>query len=290
VNNEFQLPDGQPQSLDVSEVGPGYFATLKIPLLNGRDFRWKDDHAAGSKVILNKAAARLFFPDSNPVGREIRSSGKTYEIIAVVGDTKYGNLRQPSPPMAYQPITQGWMEKPSFTALLRVEGKPGLVADALRRIASRMAPDIPGPVIFTLDHQIDESIASERMMAMLAVFFAVCALLVTGIGLYGTLAYATARRTSEIGIRMALGAKRGQVAMLVFRENAVVAIIGSLAGLGVALLAARALATMLYNTSAHDVGVMVLSVAVLGAIACIASLLPALHAARIEPMAAIRCE
>jgi ABC-type antimicrobial peptide transport system permease subunit len=211
-------------------------------------------------------------------------------VIAVVGDTKYTDLRQVPPPIAYEALTQDTRDRPSFTAILRVNGKPGPVAAALRNITGHLAPDIPAPTVFTLNRQIDEAIASERMMAMLAIFFAVCALLVTGIGLYGTLAYSTARRTSEIGIRMALGAQRGQVAMLVFRENAVVAIIGSLAGLGVALLAARALAAMLYNTSTHDVGVMLLSVTVLGLIACVASLLPALHAARIEPMAAIRCE
>jgi putative ABC transport system permease protein len=137
---------------------------------------------------------------------------------------------------------------------------------------------------------VNERIATQRIMAMLAVFFGACALLVTGIGLYGTLAYTTARRTSEIGIRMALGAQRGQVALLVFRENAMVALTGSLAGLVIALLTSHALSKLLYDTSAHDVGVLLLSVAAMGVIACMASLLPALRASRIEPMHAIRYE
>jgi ABC-type antimicrobial peptide transport system permease subunit len=128
------------------------------------------------------------------------------------------------------------------------------------------------------------------MMAMLAVFFAGCALLVTAIGLYGTLAYATARRTSEIGIRMALGARRAQVVGLVFRENAWVAAGGSLAGLAVALLASRALASFLYGTSVHDPWVLVGSVAALTLIASAASLVPALRAAQIDPMQALRAE
>jgi ABC-type antimicrobial peptide transport system permease subunit len=125
---------------------------------------------------------------------------------------------------------------------------------------------------------------------LLSVFFAGCALVVTAIGLYGTLAYATARRTSEIGIRMALGAQRTQVVGMVLRQNAVVAVSGSVAGLIAAVLASRALASFLYGTSAHDPWVLAYSVAALATIASVASLLPALRAARIEPMSAIRCE
>jgi ABC-type antimicrobial peptide transport system permease subunit len=267
---------------------------MRIPLLNGRDFRWSDNRSSGMKVILNEAAAKKLFPNINPIGRQIKEfnskEAKQYEVVGIVGNTKYSDLRQETPPMAYLSITQDDNDKASYSVVLQIDSKPGPIGDALRNIATRLAPDIPAPVIYTLDRQIDQAIAAERMMAMLAVFFAVCALLVTGIGLYGTLAYSTARRTSEIGIRMALGAQRKQVALLVFRENAMVAVIGSLAGLGVALLASHTLTTQLYNTSTHDVSVMLLSVVALGLIACIASLLPALHAARIEPMAAIRCE
>jgi ABC-type antimicrobial peptide transport system permease subunit len=141
-----------------------------------------------------------------------------------------------------------------------------------------------------MDEVLNASISAERMMALLAVFFAGCALLVTGIGLYGTLAYSTARRTNEIGIRMALGAQRGGVIALVFRENAMIAVLGSAGGLIAAILASRALASFLYNTSPRDPWVLVTSVFALAAIATAASLLPALRAARIEPMAAIRYE
>jgi ABC-type antimicrobial peptide transport system permease subunit len=153
-----------------------------------------------------------------------------------------------------------------------------------------MSPDIPPPVMISMSDQLDDSIRSERMMAMLAGFFAVCALLVTAIGLYGTLAYATARRTGEIGIRMALGAQRAQVVGLVFRENAWIAVSGSIAGFVAAMLASRALASFLYGTSTRDPWVLVGSVAALLCVAGSASLLPALRAARIEPMQALRNE
>jgi ABC-type antimicrobial peptide transport system permease subunit len=149
---------------------------------------------------------------------------------------------------------------------------------------------MPAPVMTMMDRVLDESISAERVMAMLSLFFAACALLVTGIGLYGTLAYATARRTSEIGIRMALGAQRGQVVGLVFRENSWVAVVGSAVGLVAALMASRALASFLYSTSARDPWVMVFAVAAVVVIASAASLIPALRAARIEPMTAIRHE
>src|SRR6202042_3221391 len=129
--------------------------------------------------------------------------------------------------------------KPSYTAVVRVDGPAAPLAGAARSIAARLGPDIPAPVMTTMDSVLDASISSERVMAVLSVFFAACALLVTGIGLYGTLAYATAKRTSEIGIRMALGAQRAQVVKMVFCENSLVAVAGSVVGLIAALLASR---------------------------------------------------
>jgi ABC-type antimicrobial peptide transport system permease subunit len=153
-----------------------------------------------------------------------------------------------------------------------------------------MAPEIPAPVLTTLSSDIDASISSERMMAMLAVFFAACALLVTAIGLYGTLAYATARRAGEIGIRMALGARRLQVVTIVFRENAWIGVCGSLVGLGIALLASHLLAAFLYGTSTRDPWVMLGAVGALMLVGGAASLIPAIRAARIEPITALRTE
>jgi ABC-type antimicrobial peptide transport system permease subunit len=141
-----------------------------------------------------------------------------------------------------------------------------------------------------MDDVVDSSISTERVMALLSVFFAACALLVTGIGLYGTLAYSTARRTSEIGIRMALGAQRATVIALVFRTNAMVALVGAGAGFVAAILGSRALASFLYETSPHDPWVMLSALTSLIVIATAASLLPAIRAARIEPITAIRCE
>jgi predicted permease len=292
-DSDYKVAGGSTHNAHVNSVAPAYFQTMRIPLLEGRYYRWIDKPTTGLKIILNQTAAKLYFPGRNAIGQNISSDPdeKSYEVIGVVGDAKYDDLRTPAPPTVYLPIMQNTVKgKPSYTAVVRVDGPAGALAGAARSIAAQMAPDIPAPVMTTMESVIDASISSERVMALLSVFFAACALLVTGIGLYGTLAYATARRTSEIGIRMALGARRSQVMRMVFRENSIVAVVGSAVGLAAAALGSRALASFLYSTSARDPWVMVAAVAAVVVIASAASLLPALRAARIEPMAAIRHE
>jgi ABC-type antimicrobial peptide transport system permease subunit len=212
------------------------------------------------------------------------------EVIGVAGDIRYATIREEAPVEGYVPITQDDGPKPSYLAVVRVEGSAEALAAEARELTTRMAPDIPAPVLMTMSTQLDDSISSERMMAMLAVFFAVCALVVTAIGLYGTLAYATARRTGEIGVRMALGARRTQVAALVFRDNAWVAAGGSAIGLAIALMASKVLASFLYGMSARDPWVIVGSVAMLVGVSSAASMIPALRAARMDPMKALRAE
>jgi ABC-type antimicrobial peptide transport system permease subunit len=276
----------------MNSVAPKYFETMRIPLYLGREFNWNDTNASGLKIILNQSAAKLLFPDRDALGQQVMNARdkSSYQVVAVVGDTKYQDLRETSPPDAYVPIMQDPQEKPSLSAVVRMDGGQAPLAGAARELASRLAPTIPAPVVTTMEEVVNGSINAEGMMAILSVFFAGCALLVTGIGLYGTLAYSTARRTSEIGIRMALGAQRAGVMAMVFRENAAIAAAGSVAGLIAALLASRTLASFLYDTSARDPWVLVSSLAALAAIASAATLLPALRAARIEPMTAIRYE
>lgn len=179
---------------------------------------------------------------------------------------------------------------PSYNAVVRTSGPAGPLADAARALAQGMEPEIPAPLLTSMNATVDESLSAERTMALLAVFFAACALIVTAVGLYGTLAYATSRRTNEIGIRMALGARRAQVVAMVFLQNAGVALAGTTLGLIAALLASRLLASFLYGTSARDPWVFAGSILALALIASAASLLPALRSARINPMSAIRCD
>jgi predicted permease len=291
-NDNFAAPGGEKHLIWLNSVGPEYFRTMRVPVLAGREFGWNDTKASGMKIVLNQAAAKQFFPDGNALGRQVVNSfDKTsYEVVAVVGDAKYRDVRSRAPAAAYMPIQQDPQKKPSLNAVVRVEGPWAPLAAASRALAARLAPTIPAPVVRPMEDYVDTSVSSERMMAVLGVFFAACALLVTAIGLYGTLAYATGRRTSEIGIRMALGAQRLRVMMMVFRENAVVAAIGCGAGLVAAVMLSKVLASFLYETSPRDPMVYAAAIAALGAVACAASLLPAVRAARIDPMSAIRCE
>jgi len=291
-NGDYSAPGGSSHLIWLNSVGPNYFKTMRIPMHLGREFEWRDTTASGLKIILNQSAAKLMFPDRDAVGQQVVDVHEktSYEVVAVVGDTKYRDMRTPASAAGYVPIMQDPQKKPSLNAVIRVDGPQGPLVGAARSMASRMAPTIPAPVMTTMDEVMNDSMSAERMMAVLALFFAGCALLVTAIGLYGTLAYATARRTSEIGIRMALGARRAGVMAMIFRENILVACIGSGAGLIAAVLASRALASFLYETSPRDPWVLVGSVVALTVIASVASLLPALRAARIEPITAIRCE
>jgi putative ABC transport system permease protein len=297
-NGNYNTPGGEPKLIFMNSVAPTYFGAMRIPMFMGRDFRWSDTKASGLKIILNQSAAKLFFPDRSAIGQHISDSHDkaSFEVIAVVGDTKYRDMRTASPPQGFVPIQQDEQPKPSLHAVVRMNGPNGPngslepLAGAVRSIANRLAPTIPAPTLTTMDEVMNNSLGTERMMAVLAIVFAGCALLVTAIGLYGTLAYTTARRTSEIGIRMALGAQRVQVVALVFRENAVVAAVGCAIGLGTAIAASRALSSFLYETSPRDPWILFGSVAALTAIASAASLLPAVRAARIEPITAIRCE
>jgi predicted permease len=291
-NGNYAAPGGSNHLIWLNSVGPNYFKTMRIPMFEGREFAWNDTKASGLKIILNETAAKLFFPGQNALGQQIVSPREktSYEVVAVVGDAKYKDMREPAPASGYVPIQQDEQKKPSYTAVVRVDGPMAPLAGAARALATRLAPTIPAPEMTTMGEVVNDSISPERMMALLSVFFAGCALLITAIGLYGTLAYATARRTSEIGIRMALGAQRGQVVGMVFRENARVAITGCVAGLVAAVLASRVLASFLYEISPHDPWVLLGAVVVLMAIASGASLLPALRAARIDPMQALRSE
>jgi hypothetical protein len=265
---------------------------MGIPLYQGREFTWSDTTATGLKIILNQKAATQYFPDRPALGQLItdQRAKKTYVVVGVVADTKYKDMRSPAPPTGFVPIQQDEQSKPSLTAVVRTGGPAASLASAAHAIAARLAPTIPAPIVTQVSEVVDNSMVAERMMAMLTVFFAACALLVTAIGLYGTLAYSTSRRTSEIGIRMALGAQRASVVALVFRENAVVAIAGCGTGLVAAFLASRTLASFLFETSPRDPWILLGSVAALTAIASAASLIPAIRAARTEPVTAIRCE
>ena len=292
----MHAPGGGDRDVNYDTISPGYFHTLGIRLIAGRGFTQRDASAESNLILINQRAARMFFPTTDAVGKTLTDSGSTgksagNEIVGVVGNTKYQHVQDVDPPMVYYVIAPDPKnKKPYYTYVLCFSGPVAQLATAIRHVVAELAPDAPAPTLETMDQQIDDGIAAQRVMALLSVFFAVCALLVTGIGLYGVLAWSTARRKSEIGVRMALGAQRAQVVGLVFRENLWSSAAGCAGGLAAAVIASRAIASFLYCTSPRSPWILSAALALLCVVAAAASLIPALRAASIDPMQALRSE
>ncbi|HEY7303043.1 MAG TPA: ABC transporter permease [Bryobacteraceae bacterium] len=292
---DISVPGQAKHELYRNRIGPAYFRAMHTPLLAGREFRWTDTDESGRVAILNEAAARLLFPGRSPLGQCIGvdddpAHKATAVVVGVVANAKYTSLRDAAPPAVYSPISQDVRNKPSHAAAIRMNGSPAAVIAAARKTVRGIVPEIPPPVATTMEQTIAEALATERMMATLALFFGAAALLITGIGLYGTLAYATQRRTGEIGIRMALGAQPGSVISMVCLDNGAIALGGCLAGIPGSLAASRLIGGFLYATSPCDPLILSASALLLIGVAAGASMIPAVRASRIDPIAAIRYE
>ena len=290
---EVTTPARSHQPLWQNSVGPAYFGTMRSSVLAGREFRWSDTGSRANIVILNASAEKALFPGSHAVGQHVSDDGgKTWlEIVGVVEDAKYSSVRAASPPAIYYPATLEMQNGvSSWTFVLRVSGPVAPVISAAGKVIHQSVPELPLPVAMSMQETLNESLASERILAMLAGFFGTLALVIAGIGLYGTLAYMTERRTGEIGIRMALGARRGNIALLVAAENSALAFSGCILGLLVSLLVSKHVAGLLFGIRPQDplaLGAAVLAVLL---VAVAASISPALRAARVDPLAAIRHE
>lgn len=271
----------------MNRIGPDYFRTMRTPLLAGREFRWTDTDQSARVVILNEAAAKLLFPDERALGQRVGQGA----VVGIVADSKYLKLRDAAPPTLYSPVTQDLKrQQPALTLLVRTTGAPTPVIAAVGKIVRHHFPDIPPPAALSMEQTLADALASERMMAALALFFGALALLITTIGLYGTLTYTTERRTGEIGVRLALGAKPKDIISLVYKENGAIALIGCAMGIVGSLAASKLIASFLYGVSARSPLVFAASAVALFCVATAASLIPAMRAARIDPVAAIRHE
>lgn len=292
INDNMQAPGGPKYHFQENAVGPDYFKTLGTPFLAGREFRWTDVSGSEQKVILNASAARLLFPDGKVLGHYVvLQDGKTQaEVAGIVADSKYSSLRDAAPPMVYFAAAQSLMPGAWLDLLIRTKGPAGPLVTAVRKLAKRILPDVPFPAAMSMEQTIADSLATERIMSTLALFFGGLSLLITGIGLYGTLAYSTERRTGEIGIRLALGARREDIVSMISAENGLIVTFGCIAGLVGSALAAKTVASLLYGVSAHDPVVFIASAGMLLCVAAAASLIPAIRAASIDPLEAIRYE
>ena len=272
----------------------GYFETLKIPIIVGRPFLPKDDETGPKVVIVNQKFAKKYFGDANPIGRHIGmgidpGTKMNLEIVAVAADTKYENLREPVPEELYVPYKQTqWVNNMSM--YVRTRGEPVNLFGQMRQLVRDVDANVPMYDLRTVNSQVEVSLLTERLLAMLSSAFGLLATLLAAIGLYGVMAYMVARRTREIGIRMALGAGGGSVVWLVMREVLLLAGIGLVIGLPASWLLARLVETQLFGIRATDALTMAAAALGIAGVAAMAGYLPAKRATGIDPMRALRWE
>jgi putative ABC transport system permease protein len=269
-------------------VGPGYFRALRMPI-RGREFTPRDDTTSTPVMIVNSHFAEKMFPGENPIGKRAMSSRDERvlrEIVGVVDDVRYFGADDEVRGLVYVPYKQdSWG---GMRIIARTSGDPAALVAATRRVISGIDPDLAVASVATMEEAMDASLAGPRFATFLLSGFAVVALILVAVGLYGVLSYGITQRTHEIGIRMALGARAGHVLSMVVREAVLMVALGILIGGAAALALSRVMTSLLFETSATDPLTFAIVVMVLGAVGALAAYLPARRATRVDPLIALR--
>ncbi len=275
-------------NVDILRIGPRFLETMRIPLLAGRAITRQDFFTKQPCALVNRAMARQYFPNENPLGRHFgweKKDSSKYEIVGIVGDTKYDSLRKAAQPTIYLPQTSGYS-----TFELRTGGDPKALIPSVRNVVEQVDHDLPIDNIRTQSEQIQQSLFQERLLAGLSSLFAGLAFALACVGLYGVVSYGVAQRTNEIGIRMALGAERRDVLKMVLRQGLAPMLVGLALGLAVAVAISRLLSSFLFGVQPTDPVTYLLISLLLATVALLATYLPARWATRIDPMEALRYE
>jgi predicted permease len=296
-------PDDRAQPY-MNQVSPNYFATLGVPILSGRDFNMADSHEVKhgpeadsfvpTVVMINETFAKKYFAGRNPLGMHLGfgtdpGTPTDMEVIGVVKDIKYTNLRDEIPPQAYLPYMSSRYVG-NMTVYVRTTTDPNAMMNSIRSKMRDLDANLPIFDMRTTDEQIANSLAAERMIASLSTVFGFLATILAAVGLYGLMAYNVVQRTREIGIRMALGAAQKDVVWMVMRDVLLLVVIGIAVGVPASLGLARVVQSQLYGLSAHDPRTLLLATGGLAVVAGLAGYLPALRASRLDPTAALRYE
>ena len=272
-------------------VWPSYFETMGIPLLEGRDFMMRDDKEESRFVIVNESFVRRFWPGQRPIGKRLSRRGPDdprFEVIGVVKDGKYWTLGEDPRPFVYFPMAREYDSDVALVVHTSVE--PQSMINAIRREVERLDANLPLYDVKTMSEHLRLPLFPLQAGAWVAAGFALLALLLAGLGIYGVMAYAASQRTREIGLRMALGAESRDVMRLVVRQGMLLALTGLAIGLAGALVLTRLMSSVLYGVSATDVVTFAGVTLLLGSVVLIACYVPARRAAKVDPMIALRCE
>jgi predicted permease len=288
-------PNGrQPEPKDdawVNDVGRRFFETMGIPILMGRPFDTRDNGTSPPVVVVNRQFMKEFFPNESPIGRTLRNNGVLYEVVGVCGDTPFGRLRDPIPPTFYRYFAQPQSrEAGAATFEVRTAAGEAALMSSVRGVVARIDRDLPVFDVRTQVEQVDALLSRERLFVALTTAFGALALVLASIGIYGLLAQGVSRRTNEIGIRLALGAARKTVLVMILREASSLAALGAVIGVVVAALLSRYVRAMLFGVTPADPATFCGAVAVVACVALLAAWIPARRASRLDPIAALRHE
>ena len=276
-------------------VSPAYFNTMGIPVVRGRGFNQNDTAASTRVALVNQTFVRKLLRGADPIGQTLRTGQEpnypstVYEIVGVIPDTQYDDLRGETPPMTFAPATQFPAQGPWTVMMIHSNAPSAAISATIKRRWAAKHPDV---IVELGDFQKDirDGLQGERMMATVSRFFGVLAALLAMVGLYGVISFLVARRRNEIGIRLALGAERGQVVAMVMREAARLLLIGVVTGAALSLLAGRGAGSLLFGLRPYDPLTLVTAALLLALIAAVASFLPARRASKLDPMVALRDE